>query len=161
MFQSQCRNYFQPCFSRQTADSEVLDILLALREVPITIDILRETKIGNSVYEAKKKFPAGSKCHIESKDIIALWKKSCDVQASTSKPSTNSGATNDDEAKAKLSESAEKSSPTIAHSDSADIDDDGEVERNYDSLSSTRRKVTSMNYIKPPTLNLLSIYDNS
>jgi hypothetical protein len=115
-----------------------------LREVPITIDILRETKIGNSVYEAKKKFPAGSKCHNESKDIIALWKKSCDVQASTSKPSTTSSAANDDEAKAKSSEKSDKASPTIAHSDSVDIDDDREVERNYDSLSQTRRKVTSL-----------------
>jgi TFIIS helical bundle-like domain len=115
-----------------------------LREVPITIDILRETKIGNTVYEAKKKYPAGSKCHNESKDIIALWKKSCDVQVNPIKPSSTSGAANDDEAKVKPSEKSEKASPTIAHSDSVDNDDDGEVERNYDSLSQTRRKVTSL-----------------
>ena len=36
----------------QPSDTEVFDILLALKKLPLTIELLRETKIGNSVYDA-------------------------------------------------------------------------------------------------------------
>ena len=117
--------------------------MLALRKIPISIEILKETKIGNSVYDAKKKFPVGSKCHNESRDIIALWKKSCDIQADATKQSTASvpsNSTND-----VMPESQKKKTPLLEKAadvnESVDADDDGEVEKNYDSLSVTRRKV--------------------
>ena len=108
-----------------------------MRKTPITIEILRETKIGNTVYEIKKKFPPGSSSHSESKDIIALWKKSCDVQATESK------STADNETKKTSHDATKKNSKRdeAEADDEGDCDGDGEVEMNYDSLSSTRRKV--------------------
>ena len=105
----------------------MLDILVALRKLPITIELLRDTKIGNTVYEAKKKFQAGSKSFNESKDIIALWKKSCDVQASSRKPSEGA---------------AKKIAKVTPPAD--DDNEDNEVEKNYDTLSQARRKVIDL-----------------
>lgn len=85
----------------------------------------------------------GSKCHNESRDIIAYWKKSCDIQADANKQSTASvppNSTND-----VIPEDQKTKAPLLEKAtdvnESVDADDDGEVEKNYDSLSVTRRKV--------------------
>lgn len=132
---------------------------MALRKLPITILILRETKIGNTVYETKKQYPASNKCHNESKNIIALWKKSCDIQASSTKPiseksevkliaeivaSENSVAGSEKDSKNDSGKSAhideDVDGKMIVKQDSVE-DDLQDVEKNYDALSQTRRKV--------------------
>lgn len=45
----------------------------------MTLELLRETMIGKSVHDAKKKYFTESKLFHEMRSIIALWKKSCDV----------------------------------------------------------------------------------
>lgn len=119
----------------QPSDTDVFDILLALKKLPLTIELLRETKIGNSVYDAKKKFPAGSLSFNESKDIIALWKKSCDVQVSVPKPSVDSSST-------QLDAAIKRKMPlNKAIAPAEEDNEDNEVEKNYDALSQARRKV--------------------
>ena len=122
--------------------------MLALRKIPITIEILRETKIGSTVYDAKKKFSAVSKCHNESRDIIAFWKKSCDIQADASKPSAASVPSNSTHHT--MPEGQKTTTPPLEKAidvnDNVDADDDVEVEKNYDSLSVTRRKVTETDF---------------
>ena len=96
------------------------------------------------MYDAKKKFSVGSKCHNESRDIIAFWKKSCDIQADASKPSIAMAPSN--YTNLVMPESQKTTKVPVERvadvNDNVDPDDDGEVEKNYDSLSITRRKVT-------------------
>ena len=126
----------------QPSDTEVFDILLALKKLPLTIELLRETKIGNSVYDAKKKFSAGSLSFNESKDIIALWKKSCDVQASVSKPTSDSSGS-------QLEGAVKRKMPiTKVVAPVEEENEENEVEKNYDALSQTRRKVTIYSFLE-------------
>lgn len=65
----------------------------------MTIDLLRETMIGKTVHDAKKKYIAGHKLYDETKLIIALWKKSCDVPpVEKKKDDDKKSLTNGDEA---------------------------------------------------------------
>ena len=119
----------------QPSDTEVFDILLALKKLPLTIELLRETKIGNSVYDAKKKFAAGSLSFNESKDIIALWKKSCDVQVSVPKSTSDSSGSQLEGVIKRKMPVAKVVAPL------EEENEENEVEKNYDALSQTRRKV--------------------
>jgi hypothetical protein len=65
----------------------------------MTIDLLRETMIGKTVHDAKKKYTTGHKLYDETKLIIALWKKSCDVPpVEKKKDDEKKSLTNGDEA---------------------------------------------------------------
>ena len=55
----------------------------------MTIDLLRETMIGKTVHDVKKKYTSENKLFNETKSIIALWKKSCDVEGADKKPSSD------------------------------------------------------------------------
>ena len=50
-------------------------MLQALQKVVMTEDLLRESKIGVTVYETKKKFTADNRVHVQSKNLITSWKK--------------------------------------------------------------------------------------
>lgn len=107
----------------------------------MTIEILRETKIGNIVYEAKKKYPSSNKCHIESKEIIALWKKCANVsKVITVEPlvKTESFLTGIKSPEKSLDEKIEIEEVLEIEEDA---ENDLEQEKNYDALSQTRRKV--------------------
>jgi hypothetical protein len=62
-----------------TSEEEVWDILQALKKIPMTMDLLRETMIGKALHEAKKNYTSSNKVWDEMKIIIALWKKACDL----------------------------------------------------------------------------------
>ena len=64
------------------SEAEVWDILQALRKVSMTLELLRETMIGKTVHDAKKKYSADNKLFDEAKSIIAAWKRTCDVPSS-------------------------------------------------------------------------------
>jgi hypothetical protein len=70
-----------------TSEEEVWDILQALKKIPMTIDLLRETMVGKSLHEAKKNYTSSNKIWDEMKIIIAQWKKACDLL-----PAENSSA---------------------------------------------------------------------
>ena len=50
-------------------------MLQALQTVVMTEELLRESKIGATVYETKKKFSADNRVHVHSKNLITSWKK--------------------------------------------------------------------------------------
>ena len=60
-------------------ESEVWDILQALKKLPMTVELLRETMIGKTVHEAKKKYTSENRLFDESRMIVALWKKDCNI----------------------------------------------------------------------------------
>ena len=50
-------------------------MLQALQTVVMTEELLRESKIGVTVYETKKKFTSDNRVHVQSKNLITSWKK--------------------------------------------------------------------------------------
>jgi hypothetical protein len=130
----------------QPLDSEVWDILIALKKLPMTIEILRETKIGNIVYEAKKKYPSSNKCHNESKDIIALWKKCANVsKVITEEPLVKPETIITPSIKVPEQSLEQVVSPSAVLEIEEEAENDLEQEKNYDALSQTRRKVRIFN----------------
>ena len=69
-----------PSSQISTTEAEVWDILQALKKVPMTVELLRETLIGRTVHDVKKKYDSENKIYNETKIMIANWKKSCDVK---------------------------------------------------------------------------------
>lgn len=123
----------------------MLDILLALKKLPMTIEILRETKIGNIVYEAKKKYPSSNRCHNESKDIIALWKK-CAVSKAVTEIKSPVGSVVKAETmltniKVPEDSAAEELSPRAKLENEEEAEEDFEQEKIYDAMAQTRKKV--------------------
>ena len=108
----------------------------------MTIEILRETSIGATVYETKKKFPVDHGIHISSKNLISEWKQIRDLSKGSVAVTTN------DSKPAKVSKSyPDKSTPSSANSAVGvdEIDDDADdcgVEEIYNSLPPGRMKVT-------------------
>ena len=45
----------------------------------MTVELLRETMIGKAVHDAKKKYKSDNRLFEESREIVALWKKNCDI----------------------------------------------------------------------------------
>eukprot|EP00601_Ochromonadales_sp_CCMP2298_P007487 CAMPEP_0173197668 /NCGR_PEP_ID=MMETSP1141-20130122/16286_1 /TAXON_ID=483371 /ORGANISM="non described non described, Strain CCMP2298" /LENGTH=320 /DNA_ID=CAMNT_0014122429 /DNA_START=26 /DNA_END=985 /DNA_ORIENTATION=- len=70
------RTALEKALESDDAQEEIKDVLKALTAVPITIDILRRTKIGLTIQELKKKH-AGDNIGAESKVLLSKWKKDC------------------------------------------------------------------------------------
>lgn len=54
---------------------EVLVIINALEKITITVELLRETKVGVIVNKCKKKFPDNNELSEKCKNLINEWKK--------------------------------------------------------------------------------------
>ncbi len=52
-----------------------MDILKSLKNIPITVDILKRTRIGHVVNDARKKFTGNAEFQALGKELIQLWKK--------------------------------------------------------------------------------------
>jgi len=59
---------------------EFSDVLTALKAIPITIDILRKTKIGQTLQDVKKKHGANDVGAL-TKALLSKWKKDCEAPA--------------------------------------------------------------------------------
>ena len=59
---------------------EFSDVLTALKAIPITIDILRKTKIGQTLQDVKKKH-ATNEVGALTKALLSKWKKDCEPPA--------------------------------------------------------------------------------
>jgi hypothetical protein len=70
------RTVLEKALESDDAQEEIKDVLKALKAFPITIDILRRTKIGLTIQELKKKH-AGDNIGAESKGLLSKWKKDC------------------------------------------------------------------------------------
>lgn len=67
----------------------------------MTVELLRETMIGKTVHEAKKKYASNNKLFDESRIIVALWKKDCNipkVEKIKEEASTESSSRNNEDA---------------------------------------------------------------
>jgi hypothetical protein len=71
--------FFDPFDQILQTESEVWDILQALKKLPMTVELLRETMIGKTVHEAKKKYASNNRLFDESRMIVAMWKKDCNI----------------------------------------------------------------------------------
>lgn len=58
---------------------EVKDILNVLIKITITIEVLRNTRIGTTVQDIKKRFN-GNEIGTLSKQLLTKWKKDCEVK---------------------------------------------------------------------------------
>ena len=94
-------------------------MLQALQTVVMTEVLLRESKIGVTVYETKKKFAADNRVHIQSKNLITSWKKVVEKKttAETSSKSTTSTKT---DVKAEPIENISKTSSSSSSSSSSE-----------------------------------------
>ena len=110
----------------------VLDILKALEKLPISIELLKSTKIGNALQDAKKKL-VEAEAGVAAKNLIAKWKKDCEAQLAASKSKNVEKA-------AEKSSSSASTTPSIARSSSCDIEDEA-ADDLYDDLSPIRKTV--------------------
>jgi hypothetical protein len=63
------------------AGTPVHDMLIALDAVKMTMDILRDTKVGVIVNKIKKAAPTGSECNEKARELVERWKKLADLPA--------------------------------------------------------------------------------
>ena len=112
---------------------ELNDIISALKKIPITIDLLRRTKIGQTVQEVKKNHTdddAGQ----QARALLAKWKKDCEPKEEEKKPAPPV---------VKATAESVTSVPVIKRSESTQSkqDDDLLDESHYDALGPIRKKV--------------------
>ena len=108
-----------------------VDAITALNKIPISIDLLRKTKIGQTLQDVKKKHTDGDVVSI-TKTLISKWKRDCDSGSSTSSSSDAVKKVNSDEPTA---DTSQEKSPRTANED--DIIND----TLFDQLTPLRRKV--------------------
>lgn len=131
----QLRLDLDKALSSDASVEDVNDMIRALSEVDMTLDMLRSTKIGVTVAAVKKKFPDSDAGNL-ARDMIAKWK--CLVPARTEVASSN------------LSEAAKVATKlttivttSSTKSSNADDDDKGQSSNDprYDALSEARKKI--------------------
>ena len=64
------------------SNEEIEDLLVALNKLPVTLELLRSTKIGQTVANVKKQHPEGEIGSL-SKEMVANWKKLVPVAPTT------------------------------------------------------------------------------
>lgn len=136
-------------------EERITDLLKVLNDVPMTIELLKETNVGQTLQDIKNKFPE-LPIGALAKKVITKWRKDCKDAEGVKKPSSSSseveGTYGDIKPRATTQmvnlkkevverESVEgKGSLSRAKS----YDDDDWNEDHYDRLSDVRRKVCSI-----------------
>ena len=117
-------------------------MLQALQKVPMTEDLLRESKIGITVHETKKKFAVDNRVHSESKNLITTWKKCVPPKAEDAKkaaPAAKAPATSVSSSSSRSSSSSSSQSVAVSTtSHVGDEDDDADIDENYNALPAAR-----------------------
>jgi transcription elongation factor S-II len=127
-------------------------MLIALSKVEMSLEILRETKIGATVNKVKKLAQAGSSSGTLAKDLVSKWKAVADANGSApsskqaQQPSSSSLSSAAKEPLKKDSEKSPKDTPELSRQSSvassvASMEDDGELEAHYDQLPKNRRQI--------------------
>jgi transcription elongation factor S-II len=108
-------------------------MLIALSKVEMTIEILRETKIGATVNKVKKLASAGSDCSNLAKDLIVKWKAVADGNGSKTASSSTSSA---------VKEEPKVETPKLSRNPSMTSEDDGGMyDAHFDQLPKNRRQI--------------------
>lgn len=135
--------------SENNEEERVTDILNELMKIPISIEILREVKIGQLLQKVKSQF-ADSSLGNEAKKLLNKWRKDCDTKKSDSED-TKETTTSKESGKKPIkfvtlsSEDSEQNSPkdNKLSSTSQDVEDSDEwILKSYKELSEPRKKVT-------------------
>jgi len=71
--------------SESTNNEEITDILNVLIKIKITMEVLRNTRIGATIQEVKKRF-SGHEIGVFSKRLLSKWKKDCENTTEVKKP---------------------------------------------------------------------------
>lgn len=128
--------------TEETSVEEFTDVLAALKQIPITIDLLRKTKIGQTLQEVKKKHSADD-VGVQTKALLSKWKKDCesvDDSKLKSEPVTPKESTS-----AKTVTSPPKAWGGLVSKDTSVAnkkeDEDVVDESHYNALSTQRRQV--------------------
>jgi hypothetical protein len=116
---------------------EVADIIEALNKVPISIDLLRKTKIGKTLQDIKAKFSAHDVC-IKTKALINKWKKDCEPVPAASSSDAKAKSTEESK-KVEIAPSLVRSSSGSSATEGADEDPFNDP--HFQALSQVRRKV--------------------
>ena len=134
------------------------DAISALKKIPISIDLLRKTKIGQTLQDIKKKHN-GNDIGTLAKSLLVQWKRDCEsVNSTNSNADPNKKLTiqpkTEGEAKSSSSEVSSAKSPR-------NEDEENLVEIHYNKLAPIRKKVRLHHYCKtyrPWILIFLFIY---
>lgn len=111
---------------------EVKDILNVLIKITITIEVLRNTRIGTTIQDIKKRFN-GNEIGTLSKQLLTKWKKDCEVKKPPRPAATAVDVSN--------SKSKEVSKMTIETVVVNNEDDEFNDDSHYSMLSTIRKNV--------------------
>jgi protoporphyrinogen oxidase len=114
---------------------EVKDILNVLIKITITIEVLRNTRIGTTIQDIKKRFN-GNEIGTLSKQLLTKWKKDCEVK----KP-PRTAATAVDVSNSKSKEASKITIETTASVVVNHEDDEFNDDSHYNMLSTIRKNV--------------------
>lgn len=129
-----------------SSEETINDLLTALSKLPISIELLKATKIGQTLQDTKNKFN-GTDIGTQTKTLISKWKKDC---ASNTSSSAATATTNTTTSKVSgdtisRSSSASSSEPARGTNVSAEVEDDSE--EHYNNLPPMRKTVNSHSYL--------------
>ncbi len=110
------------------------DLLVALDKLPISIELLKATKIGQTLQEIKKKF-VNDELGTQSKTLISKWKKECENQNNSVSKSESTGSLSKLE-----STSSSDDKPKLVRAASVDAEDDFSEDL-YNQLPAMRKTV--------------------
>jgi hypothetical protein len=109
------------------------DAIAALQKIPISIDLLRKTKIGQTLQDVKKKH-ATNNVGVLAKALLSKWKKDCESTSASNGVEEVVKKVVDKPAAAVAQAPAK--SPRNSNEDEEFVD-----ESHYDKLSAIRKKV--------------------
>ena len=153
--------------TQANAQERVTDLLNVLIEFPMTIEVLKETGIGQTLQDIKSKFNDSSIGAL-AKRVIAKWRKDCKTQEDNKKSSESVPSSDKPRGKEPLKASSNlmdqvKGESSLSRTKSYEEEDWNED--HYDKLNEIRRKVSvskllSNEYKQPfyPPLDHATIY---
>jgi hypothetical protein len=134
----QLKNTLEKALASDASDETLTDAISALRKIPISIDLLRNTKIGQTLQDIKKKH-ASDDVGTMTKALLSKWKKDCEANTSSEdvekKPKLSSVPKVDTTGESASSISVPAKSPR-SNEEEEFLDD-----TLYDKLTAIRRKV--------------------
>jgi hypothetical protein len=134
----QLKNTLEKALASDASDETLTDAISALRKIPISIDLLRNTKIGQTLQDIKKKH-ASDDIGAMTKALLSKWKKDCEANTSSEdvekKPKLSSVPKVDTTRESASSSSVPAKSPR-SNEEEEFLDD-----TLYDKLTAIRRKV--------------------
>lgn len=130
----------------EISEETITDAITALKKIPISIDLLRKTKIGQTLQDLKKKY-ASTEVGAVTKALLSKWKKDCEAGPSSDDADKKSAAAQPIKIDTQPIDKAENSSKDTTKSPRNSHEEDELIdESHYEKLSSIRRKVRDRSF---------------